>query len=103
MLIQAETRLKEDKLKQRAQHLKDERTTLLKKKDDLELQTNEMNLPLPEARERLQNRIKSDNTELKQMDKEVLEMRKMVEMIRTNIHEIGNDLKEKSSGNQGDE
>jgi len=30
------------------------------------------------------------------MDKEVVEMRKMVEMIRTNIHEIGNDLKEKS-------
>jgi len=52
-LIQSETRLREDKLKQRAQHLKDERTTLLKKKDDLELQTNEMNLPLPEARERL--------------------------------------------------
>ena len=38
-----------------------------------------MNLPLPEARERLQNRIKQDNTELKQMDKDLLEMRKMVE------------------------
>jgi len=25
----------------------------MKKKEDLELQTNEMNLPLPEARERL--------------------------------------------------
>jgi len=37
------------------------------------------------------------------MDKEVLEMRKMVETYRTNIHEIGNDLKENSSGNQGDE
>lgn len=98
-MIYAETRLREDKLKQRAQHLKDERTTLLKKKDDLELQTNEMNLPLPEARERLQNRIKSDNTELKQMDKEVGEMRKMVETYRTNIHEIGNDLKENTSGN----
>jgi hypothetical protein len=33
--------------------LKEERATLLKKKEDLELQTNEMNLPLPEARERL--------------------------------------------------
>jgi hypothetical protein len=33
--------------------LKEERANLLKKKDDLELQTNEMNLPLGEARERL--------------------------------------------------
>ena len=68
--MQAETLLRQDTLKQRAQHLKDERTTLMKKKEDLELQTNEMNLPLPEARERLQNRIKQDNNELKQMDKD---------------------------------
>ena len=33
---------------------------------DLELQTNEMNLPFPEARERLMNRIKQDNAEIKQ-------------------------------------
>jgi hypothetical protein len=33
--------------------LKEERVSLVKKKEDLELQTNEMNLPLPEARERL--------------------------------------------------
>jgi hypothetical protein len=52
-LAQAESRLRQDTLKQRAQHLKEERTMLTKKKEDLELQTNEMNLPLPEARERL--------------------------------------------------
>jgi hypothetical protein len=52
---------------------------LTKKKEDLELQTNEMNLPLPEARERLQNRIKQDNAEIKQMDKEVIETKKMVD------------------------
>jgi len=38
----------------------------LKKKEDLELQTNEMNLPFHEARERLMNRIKQDNAEIKQ-------------------------------------
>jgi hypothetical protein len=36
-LIQAENRLRGDTLKQRAQHLKEERTALLKKKEDLEL------------------------------------------------------------------
>lgn len=76
----------------------------MKKKEDLELQTNEMNLPLPEARERLQNRIKQDNTELKQMDKDLLEMKKMVDQYQQNIKEIDNDLKEKSgAGGQGDE
>jgi hypothetical protein len=38
--------------------LKEEKANLIKKKEDLELQTNEMNLPFPEARERLLNRIK---------------------------------------------
>ena len=36
---------------------------------------------VPEARERLQNRIKQDNTELKQMDKDLLEMKKMVDSV----------------------
>ncbi len=70
-LVTAETRLKQDNLKQRAQHLKEERATLLKRKEDLELQTNEMNLPFPEARERLINRIKQDNAEVKQAEKDV--------------------------------
>ena len=46
----------------------------MKKKEDLELQTNDLNLPLPEARERLQNRIKQDNVELKHLEKEELEI-----------------------------
>lgn len=61
---------------------------LLKKKDDLELQTNDMNLPIPEQRERLQNRIKQDNVELKQLDKEVNEIKKMIETYQQNIREI---------------
>jgi len=53
---------------------------LLRRKEDLELQSNDLNLPLPEARERLQNRIKADNSELKQMDKDAYELQKMVEI-----------------------
>jgi len=41
--------------------LRDEKHHLQKRKEDLELQTNEMHLPFPEARERLMNRIKEDN------------------------------------------
>ena len=36
-LAQSESKLRSDTLKQRAQHLKEERTTLVKKKEDLEL------------------------------------------------------------------
>lgn len=57
-----------------------------------------MNLPLPEARERLQNRIKEDNVILKQMDKELLDVSKTVEQYKQNIKEIDNDIR--NGGNQ---
>lgn len=51
----------------------------MKRKEDLELQTNEMNLPFPEARERLMNRIKQDNAEIKQQEKDIAEIKKIIE------------------------
>ena len=92
-LSQAEQRLRADTLKQRAQHLRDEKTQLIKHKEDLELQTNEMNLPFPEARERLMNRIKNDNAEIKMQDKEIADMRKIVETYQRSIKDIDADLK----------
>ena len=74
---------------------------LMKKKDDLELQTNELNLPPAEARERLQNRIKQDNVELKQLEKDATEMKKMVDTYQQNLREIDGDMK--GQGSQGDE
>ena len=75
-------------MKQRAQHLKEERNTLAKRKEDLELQTNEMNLPFPEARERLLQRIKQDNAEIKQAEKDVADIRRIIETYQRNIKEI---------------
>ena len=77
-LVQADSRLKQDTLKQRAQHLKEEKMLLIKKKEDLELQSNDLNLPLPEARERLQTRIKADNAEIKILEKDAFDMQKSV-------------------------
>ena len=85
-------RLRADTLKQRAQHLRDEKTQLAKRKEDLELQTNEMNLPFPEARERLMNRIKQDNAEIKMQEKELADSRKIVETYTKSIRDIENDL-----------
>jgi len=78
-LIQAEGRLKADTLKQRAQHLREEKASLLKRKEELELQTNEMNLPFAEARERLLNRIKQDNAEIRQIEKDCQDTQRIVE------------------------
>ncbi len=51
-----------------------------------------MNLPFPEARERLMNRIKEDNAQIKQQEKEVTDMRKMIETYQKNIKEIQNEI-----------
>lgn len=96
-LAQLEHRLKQDTFKQRAQHLREEKIQLAKKKEDLELQTNEMNLPFPEARERLMNRIKQDNAEIKQQDKELTEVRRMVDTYKRSLQEIDKDLNNKDT------
>lgn len=61
---------------------------MTKRKEDLELQTNEMNLPFPEARERLLNRIKQDNAEIKQAEKDIADIRRIIETYQRNIKEI---------------
>lgn len=83
--------------------MREEKTALLKRKDDLELQSNELNLPFPEARERFMNRIKQDNAEIKQQDKEVADLRKMIDNYNRNIKEIENELRDKprEGGAQG--
>lgn len=81
--------------------MKEERVALLKKKEDLELQTNELNLPFTEAREKLLNRIKQDNAEIKQAEKDIGDMKKIIETYQRNIKEIEQDLREKKS--DGDE
>ena len=68
--------------------MKEENASLIKRKEDLELQTNEMNLPFPEARERLLNRIKQDNAEIKQLEKDVGDVRKIIDTYQRNIKEI---------------
>jgi hypothetical protein len=44
------------------------------------------------------NRIKSENGEIKQLDKELTEARKMIDTYQRNIKEIEGDLKDKKDG-----
>ena len=52
-----------------------------------------MNLPFPEARERLMNRIKNDNAEIKMQEKEIMDARKIVETYQRSIKEIDTEMK----------
>lgn len=90
-------KLRADQFKQRANYLREERQGLIKRKEELELQTNEANLPFAEARERLLNRIKQDNAEILQSEKKVTDLSKTVEQYKRNIKEIESDLAEKKS------
>lgn len=94
LLAKADAQLKSDTLRQRSHHLKKERGNLLKKKEELELQTNESNLSFPEARERLIQRIKQDNAEVLQLEKLIADYRKTVETYERNIKELEQDLQE---------
>ena len=97
-LSKADAALKADTLRQRAHHLKKEKGNLLKKKEELELQTNESNLSFPEARERLIQRIKQDNAEALSYEKIITDYRKTVETYEKNIREMEEDLRENKGG-----
>ena len=60
-----------------------------------------MNLPFPEARERLMNRIKQDNAEIKQQEKDIAEIKKIIETYQRQIREISNEIAGKAN-DEGD-
>lgn len=102
-LSRLDAKLKEDTLRQRAQHLKDERLTLLARKEKLELQTNEANLPFPEAREKLRNRIKQDHSYILHYEKKIAELTKIVDTYKKNIMEVETELATSKADNEESE
>jgi len=47
-----------------------------------------MNLPFPEARERLLNKIKQDNAEIKQSEKDINDKRTTIDSYQRSLKEI---------------
>ena len=62
-----------------------------------------MNLPFPEARERLMNRIKQDNAEIKMQEKELADSRKICETYTKSIRDIENDLSGNSQAERNED
>ncbi len=68
-LANAENKLRMDSQKLKEQLLRDQIQELETKKTDYEIQLNEANLSIPEARDRILARMKEDNATVTQMEK----------------------------------
>ena len=68
-LANAENKLRMDSQKLNGQLLKDQIAELEVKKTDYEIQLNEANLSIPEARDRILARMKEDNASITNMEK----------------------------------
>ena len=68
-LAVSENKLRMDSQKLKGQLLKEQITELETKKTDYEIQLNEANLSVPEARDRILARMKEDNSSIANMEK----------------------------------
>jgi len=96
-LTQAEAKIRTDVMKQKAHYLRDQKKSLVSKKEDLEAQTNEQNLSFPEARERLLNRVKGDNADVTAAEKRIAEVKKAIENYKRQTEEMEADLREQGT------
>eukprot|EP00743_Colponemidia_sp_Colp-15_P001360 GILK01001490.1.p1 GENE.GILK01001490.1~~GILK01001490.1.p1 ORF type:complete len:646 (+),score=138.74 GILK01001490.1:56-1993(+) len=94
-LAQAEAQLKSDTLRQKAQTLRDQRAHLLAKKADLEIQTNQAQLSVPEARERLLAKVKEDNAEIAKGEQKALQLKGLIEKYKRQVNDMETDLEER--------
>lgn len=86
-----ENRLRMDTHKLKGQMLREQISELDRKKNDLELQLNEANLPFDQARDRLLNRIKSDNAEIQNTEKRIRDVKKNTDNYEKRKRELDNE------------
>jgi intraflagellar transport protein 74 len=86
-----------DSQKLKGQLLKDQIAELDGKKGDLEIQLNEANLSIPEARDRILARMKEDNATIATTEKRSREVKKNIEMCEKRLREIEASLLDKKT------
>lgn len=96
-LATAEARLRMDSQKLKGQLLKNQIGELEGKKGDLEIQLNEANLSIPEARDRILARMKEDNTTIATTEKRSREVKKNIEMCEKRLRELEASLLDKKT------
>jgi intraflagellar transport protein 74 len=95
-LNMADAKIRTDVMKQKANHLREQRQNLSRRKEDLEAQTNEDNLSFPEARERLLARAKADGQIIKETEARAKEVEKAIANYKKQIQDLDQELKSSS-------
>ena len=85
-----------DKGKLRAKELREEIDRLQKKKIDLEAMIEEAKLPPAEVSKRLLKRVKADNNEIKELDKRITKLKKLINNYKKDIADIATDKEGKN-------
>ena len=92
-LIEGENILKSNPNKMEAHKLKDSISQLQRKKEELELQTNEAGLSIEELKQRLVQKAKEQTLEKNNLDKKIPDTKKIIESHKKSIIEIEREMK----------
>lgn len=93
----AENKLRMDSQKLKGQLLKDQIADLEVKKTDYEIQLNEANLSIPEARDRILARMKEDNSSIAGMEKRIKEVKKNIDIYEKKLRDLDGILEDKKT------
>ena len=96
-LIEGENALRNNPNKMEAHKLKDSINLLRRKKEELELQTNESGLSIDELKQRLMAKAKEQTMEKNNIDKKIPDTRKLIEANKKAIIEIEKEMKSQQS------
>ena len=96
-LIEGENLLRNNPNKMEAHKLKDSINLLRRKKEELELQTNESGLSIDELKQRLMAKAKEQTMEKNNIDKKIPDTRKLIEANKKAIIEIEKEMKSQQS------
>ena len=92
-LIEGENILKSNPNKMEAHKLKDSISQLQRKKEELELQTNEAGLSIEELKQRLVQKAKEQTIEKNNIDKKIPDTKKIIESHKKSIIELEREMK----------
>ena len=96
-LVEGENMLRNNPNKMEAHKLKDSINLLKRKKEELELQTNESGLSIDELKQRLMAKAKEQTMEKNNIDKKIPDTRKLIEANKKAIIEIEKEMKSQQS------
>ena len=96
-LIEGENSLRNNPNKMEAHKLKDSINLLKRKKEELELQTNESGLSVDELKQRLMAKAKEQTLEKNKIDKKIPDTKKLIEANKKAIIEIEKEMKSQQS------